>query len=428
MKIKVTDNILVYSPPVNEATQKWGVYCIPRLWRGLDGKLIVRFNGEEDSTFIETMQRAENLYFVSDDNGKTWDFCENGSELYPINVLSGWENPYLKCRDGVTRAIRFKEKYAPVKNIPLFKQFKSPIWDLGMGVYKQKDLPEECFSCELLEYKNGEPEPTVKKISIDFPERELIVDTTAFNDGKEVEIDHYIKPHIFAMPCINSIFELPDGTLGGIAYGQCPTVSDRYCAEGYLLVSEDGGENWKMRGVITPNAEEFPWGLVGDGGEMSITVASNGDLLCVTRTDLSCDHQAKNIPCGTRLFVSKDMGYNWEHKGEIADSSVTPHIKALKNGMVICLYGRPGVHLKYSLDNGESWSKPVTIIGKTLEEELNSGRDYMTCKYWDTDSYSNCFVDVLEDDTVLVLYNNQKYIDTDGLKHKAGFIAVLKCE
>ena len=427
MHLKVTNNILVYSPPVNEATKKWGVYCIPRMWRALDGKLVVRFNGEEDTLYVDTMQRAENLFFVSDDDGKTWEFCENGAEIYDIKVISGWENPYLKCSDGITRAIRATDKCAPVKNIPLVKEFPSFFERYKMGTYRQCDLPKECFSCELLEYA-PDGKLTVKPVNIHFPERELHVNTNANNGSEIVEIEHFIKPHIFCMPYVNSIFELPDGTLGGLAFGQCPHISDRYCAEGYFLVSTDGGENWHLRGVITPNSEELPLGKVGDAGEMSITIAPNGDLLCVVRTDLSINHKEKNIPCGTRLFVSKDMGYTWVDKGEIADSSITPHIKTLKNGTVVCVYGRPGVHLIYSTDNGETWSEPVSIIGKTLKEEMAAGRDYMDCKYFNTESYSNHFVEVLEDDTVLILYNNQKYLDTDGLNHKAAFIAVVKCE
>ena len=430
MKIQITDNILVYSPPVNEATKKWGVYCIPRLWRALDGKLVVRFNGEQDTDHIGKMYCAPNMFFTSGDDGKTWDFCEDGAEKYDICVLSGWESPYLKCSDGITRAIRFKKKYEKVngKATPI-KTFENSYNGTILNIYRQGDLPSECFGCELLEYTDVNCEPKVTPINMDFPERELYVNAAAHNaEGVLEKVDHYIKPHIFSMPYINSIFEMPDGTLGGLAYGQCPKVNDRYCAEGYLMVSVDKGVTWKKRSVITKNAENYLYGLVGDGGEMSVTVAQNGDLLCVTRNDLSTDHPATDTTCGTRLFVSHDSGYTWEGGEEISDESVTPHIKTLKNGVIICAYGRPGVHFKYSCDNGKSWSESQSIIGNTLKEELASGKDYMTCKYWDTVSYSNLFMEVLEDDTVLVLYNNQKYDDGDGQNHKAGFVAVLKCE
>ena len=50
MRVEIEKKVLVHSPPVNDNTKKWGVYAIPRLWRRLDGRLAVRFNGKEDGT------------------------------------------------------------------------------------------------------------------------------------------------------------------------------------------------------------------------------------------------------------------------------------------------------------------------------------------------------------------------------------------
>lgn len=46
----------------------------------------------------------------------------------------------------------------------------------------------------------------------------------------------------------------------------------------------------------------------------------------------------------------------------------------------------------------------------------------MAAKYFDTSSYSNTFVEKLSENSVLVLYNNLKYDDGDGLRHKAAFV------
>ena len=80
------------------------------------------------------------------------------------------------------------------------------------------------------------------------------------------------------------------------------------------------------------------------------------------------------------------------------------------------------MHFKYSVDYGKTWSEPISIIGKTLKEERLDLRDDFDSKYADTVSYSNTFVEVTGDNSLLVLYNNVKYVGDDGLYHKAAFV------
>ena len=86
MKLQMSDPVLVYAPEMNEAISHWGVYAIPRMWREPTGELVVRFNGEEDSSDFENLHRAPNLYFTSRDDGETWELCENGEELYKMRA------------------------------------------------------------------------------------------------------------------------------------------------------------------------------------------------------------------------------------------------------------------------------------------------------------------------------------------------------
>lgn len=168
----------------------------------------------------------------------------------------------------------------------------------------------------------------------------------------------------------------------------------------------------------------LPFGCCGDGGEMSLTQASNGNLICALRTDMSIE----GYPSDTLVCISHDNGYTWTSPKRVADSSVTPHVIALQDGIVLLIYGRPGVHFKISEDNGETWSGSYPIIGKTLSEEFFDGKSYMDAKYFDTCSYSNTFVEKLSENSVLVLYNNMKYDDGDGKKHKAAFVQKITVE
>lgn len=80
------------------------------------------------------------------------------------------------------------------------------------------------------------------------------------------------------------------------------------------------------------------------------------------------------------------------------------------------------MHFKVSEDGGETWGSAYTLIGKTLEEERKAGRRDSDSKYFDSDSYSNTFVEKLSEDTILVIYNDLKHLEDDGKLHKAAFV------
>ena len=70
--VQISDEILVHAPKMTKAVAKWGVYAIPRLWRDKTGRLIVRFNGEQDTADKTDSQQVPNLFFASYDEGETW--------------------------------------------------------------------------------------------------------------------------------------------------------------------------------------------------------------------------------------------------------------------------------------------------------------------------------------------------------------------
>ena len=69
-----------------------------------------------------------------------------------------------------------------------------------------------------------------------------------------------------------------------------------------------------------------------------------------------------------------------------------------------------------------AFSAPVSIIGKTLTEEMSLGKTYMQAKYSSADSYSNTFVEKISDNSFLILYTDLKYDNGDGSLHKAGLV------
>lgn len=420
MKINI-EQYPVYIPPVNDATKRWGVYAIPRMWREKNGELVVRFNGEADTAFVDDMQAAPNLYFVSDDEGATWKQIQNGCEKYPIDILTGIGSPYIKLNDGTTLCYRAK-KTQPIINTTPVKTVMHPNGEAVLNCYRYGDIAQNAKGIERLLYDENMKLISIDDVIMDFDEREIHVNSEAKDDdGNYHKVDEYIKPFIFKNPYFTEVIQLDDNSLVAICYGQHPKVCDRYCPEVYMVRSTDGGITWKKYSTVA-SSKDIKYGYSGDGNEMTLAKLNNGDLICAMRMDMSIHPDVEKPICGTMLAHSKDSGKSWDTPYQVSDESVTPHIIALKCGVTVVIYGRPGVHFKYSVDYGKTWSKPISIIGKTLKEERLDLRGDFDSKYADTVSYSNTFVEITGDNSLLVLYNNVKYVGDDGLYHKAAFV------
>lgn len=426
MRLTLDDPVLVYAPEMNGELARWGVYSIPRMWRAPGGELVVRFNGEEDSSDMENMQRAPNLYFTSRDNGQTWVPCENGEALYSISVLTGIDPPYKKLRNGDIVYVKAVSGLPPLKNAVFQKEFFSTNRAEILRTYRFGDIPRECRRVMFGRINHAEGTCEETEAEMDFPEREIYVVSQALSEGAYVKVEEYVQPFIFRLPYFSSLCELNNGHLAAVCCGQDPDVSDRYCGEVYLVVSEDGGRTWKKRSTVARGGDSLPFGYGGDGCEVSLAADANGDLYCAMRMDGSI---VEPHPTDTMLCISRDGGHTWSKPRAVADSSVTPHIIALGEVLVL-IYGRPGVHIKYSTDHGETWSQSIPIIGKTLSRERAEGRSDYESKYGHPYSYSNTFWEQISDNEILVLYNDLRYPDKNGVPTKAAFVRriVVTCE
>ena len=423
MKIIIGKETLVYSAPINEKTRMWGVYSIPRMWRDVSGKLVIRFNGEVDCGDTDNMVVAPNLYFVSEDNGQTWFQDMDGEKKYPINILNGIGGAYSKTENGIL-AFREKENRKEIPEIPVQKSFTMPNGEAVVHAYRYGDIPNECKGLERLRYDKSSALLDVLSVEIDFPEREILINAKGYNGKEYVDVKQMVKQCIFKNSYFCSVTPLPDGTLIAVSCGQNPEVADHYSGSAYLLESYDMGLSWKKRSTIAEDVN-MPFGYTGDGHEVTLARTKNGTLICAMRMEMSIHPDIASPRCDTMIAVSRDNGYTWEKPFSISDSSVTPQVVTFENGVIAVVYGRPGVHFKYSVDDGKTWSDSYSIIGKTLEEYRAEGKSDAKSKYFDTCSYSNVFVEKISDDTMLVLYNNLQHDDGDGMKHKAGFVRTV---
>lgn len=421
-KLELSEPVLVYSPPVNDATKKWGVYAIPRMWRDISGKLIVRFNGEIDTGDTDNMQAAPNLYFTSDDDGESWSYDENGEEKYPIDILNGLDSPYTNIGNGKKVAFGEKQGRLPIDdNVPHQKEFVMPNGEALVYSYKYGDIPTECKGFEKITFSADGTIADISDADIIFDDREILINAKGFNFTEFVDVEKRVKQGIFKNPYFSSVTVLADGTLGAVACGQNPEVCDHYNGAVYLISSADGGKTWRKRSVIAMS-DKMPYGYGGDGHETSLTRTSDNTLVCAMRMEMSINPDVATPICDTMICISKDDGHSWCKPFSASDSSVTPHVVALSDNIVVLVYGRPGVHIKISKNGGETWSDSVSVIGNTLEECHKMGIKDSDSKYFNTSSYSNTFCEKLDDDSFLLLYNDMKYDEGDGVFHKAAFV------
>jgi hypothetical protein len=90
--------------------------------------------------------------------------------------------------------------------------------------------------------------------------------------------------------------------------------------------------------------------------EADLTIAPNGDILCVMRSGGASGEGVVTIfPTPLYLSRSSDDGKTWTPPVGIADRGCCPSLVTLENGIIACCYSRPGAWVIFSDDNGVTW-------------------------------------------------------------------------
>lgn len=149
--------------------------------------------------------------------------------------------------------------------------------------------------------------------------------------------------------------QLPDGSLLCVGYSMNGPIG-KGKAFSLILRSIDEGRSYEYLSTIATKAD-VPWGTTPPC-EPGLLLTPDHTLLCLMRTGGSGLH-SMNSP-HMLLSVSKDFGKTWKH-GWFKWPGVMPGLVQLKNGTIVCDFGRPGNNLGFSVDNGRSWGHEVTI-------------------------------------------------------------------
>ena len=130
-----------------------------------------------------------------------------------------------------------------------------------------------------------------------------------------------------------------------------------------LVQSSDSGRSWEYHATVAYGPNDPHPELVGEYCgycEPSLAQLPDGKLLCMMRT------QGTHIPPNYRPMYSSwsgDVGKTWTKPTPTRPhlKNVWPTLAVLDNGVVACIYGRPGVHVVFSTDQGHTWGHRVTF-------------------------------------------------------------------
>jgi hypothetical protein len=206
----------------------------------------------------------------------------------------------------------------------------------------------------------------------------------------------------------HAIVALRDGSLLAAMYGQftgdrvlMPTMPEAWKCFKYrtfVVRSTDRGKTWEYLATV---AYDPSVGLESFC-EADLLALPRGDILCFMRTGGS---GGKHTP----LYLSRsdDDGRMWSRPRPIADRGVWPNACRLRNGVIVCTYGRPGNWLVFSLDDGRTWTGHFCFYDGP------------------TTSYNS--VEEVSADTLLVVYDRQQLDENGNMRQETvGMTVIVK--
>ena len=135
-----------------------------------------------------------------------------------------------------------------------------------------------------------------------------------------------------------------------------------YQYRSWICESRNGGKSWDYLQTIGAN-EIMRLPAISEGYcEPDLAVLSDGGLITVMRTGgCPCNHGSDERYTPLYIRRSSDQGSTWSMPEAIARYGVWPRLLRMKNGLLVCASGRPGVFLLTSEDDGKSWSAPEIV-------------------------------------------------------------------
>lgn len=393
--------IVVYVSEKEAKDDKWGIVQFPVLNHLKEGRLLLSFQAAEDTA--KSYGEGSHKYYISEDNGRQWqEIGEEERVRYKAFAgLSINSETIISVETLKARSVKdISLPSEPFTWIPYDYTYSQP--EKG---YRFDDLPDQLKSIAI-----RHTNPSTGESIVDHAPISLLGDFRMATEG--------LLPVIFFGP----LKRMRDGAILGVFYPSFAVTKEGEIdtKDGVLLVlSKNNGKTWQQwdRLPYRPDLGYDPKAYLRGGyTEPCAEILNDGSLLFAMRT---ADATPEPFPgwteCGPLYTVKRSIEGEWTIPKPVSPYGVLPQLLKLKNGMTVLSYGRPGIEVRLSFDNGETWTAPYPILEATRLDQRAE-----TC------GYSSIIEDLNDPNAFWITYSS--FINESREKKNHKTILVQHCK
>lgn len=326
----------------------WGFFNFPSIRRAVSGQMSVSWSMSPDNAESYGQATTGNSA-VSSDEGKTWTRVERAPTGGGIVLSNG---------DRITITTPTAIPLADLDLPPVLATMQDGSnYNRLFRIYEYDKLPAQLQGTYQARIKKGTTSWVAERGTLDHP-----------------NLARYADGDLFPVVWWGDMEELSDG----IYRATYPTYEIKpgggIDASGVTLYkSTDFGLTWVKQGnipyqpdlMLDPNGSKrkaFGW------TEPAFVALKNGTFLSVLRT------QDEYGESPMYVSTSTNKGVSWTTPKVFTGAGVLPRLLELDNGIVALASGRPGVQLRFMLnDNPNDWSEPFEMLPWVPNEVFSCG-------------------------------------------------------
>lgn len=366
----------------------WGFYQFPSIRRSLSGQLAIGWAMNHDDAASYGKPALGINSAVSNDGGETWVTVSRGPTSGGTLLSNG-----DRINISTPAAVPLAELELPNSIVTLQDQ---STYGRLFTIYEYDKLPLQLQGAYQSRMRQGQTSWVAERGTIVSP-----------------NLARYADGNLFPVVWWGDIQEISDGVYTcrypGFEINQSGGVDP---AGVICYKSTDFGKTWVKQGSILyqPDLSLDPNGSKRKTlgwTEPAFAALQNGTFLSILRT---ADGFGKSPMYWS---TSVDKGVNWSTPKVFTGAGVKPMLLELDNGIVALAAGRPGVQLRFMLnDNANDWTEPFEML-PWVDNEATLTNDGLgsSCGY--------AQVLKMDENSFLMVYSDFKHTTPEGLIRKA---------